>query len=370
MNNGAEKITAFDRQIMQRCLELAKRGEGKTSPNPMVGAVIVKDGQIVGEGFHPKAGQPHAEVFALREAGEKAQGATIYVSLEPCNHFGRTPPCSDAVIAAKVAKVVVGMVDPNPLVGGGGIEKIKNAGIEVIVGVEEEDCRKLNEGFIHRILYQKPFGILKYAMTLDGKIATTTGHSRWVTGRSARDYVHQLRATCDAVIVGGNTIRVDNPYLTTHKLADHNPLRVIMTRKLDLPLNCHVWNIKDAKTVVFTEKEHNLEVKKNLIDQGVEIIELNNLTPVKVMENLYNQGLAKVLWECGGNLAAKAIQAGAVQKIMAFIAPKIVGGKNALSPVSNLGIENMENALELSQVSFYALDSDFVIEGYLTIDHD
>lgn len=369
MNHGDEKFTSFDRQMMQRCLELAKRAEGKTSPNPMVGAVIVKDGQIIGEGFHPAAGQPHAEVFALREAGQKAQGATIYVSLEPCNHFGRTPPCSEAVIASKVAKVVVGMIDPNPLVGGAGIEKIKKAGIEVIVGIEEKACRKLNEGFVQRILHKKPFGILKYAMTLDGKIATTTGHSRWVTSRSARDYVHELRAKCDGVIVGGNTIRLDNPYLTTHGIADHNPVRIIMSRKLDLPTDCHVWNINEAKTLVFTENNDNLEVKKALLNCGVEIIELEKLTPVKVMENLYDKGLAKVLWECGGNLAAKAIQDGAVQKIMAFIAPKIVGGKNALSPVSNLGIENMENALQLSDISFYSLDSDFVIEGYLAIDN-
>jgi diaminohydroxyphosphoribosylaminopyrimidine deaminase/5-amino-6-(5-phosphoribosylamino)uracil reductase len=364
MNYGAEKITEFDRQIMQRCIQLAKLAEGKTSPNPMVGAVIVKDGQIVGEGFHPQPGQPHAEIFALREAGEKAQGATIYVSLEPCNHFGRTPPCTEALIIAKVAKVVVGMVDPNPLVAGSGIKKLEEAGIEVIVGVEEEVCHKLNEGFIHRMLHHQPFGILKYAMTLDGKIATTTGHSRWVTSKSARDYVHQIRATCDAVIVGGNTIRTDNPYLTSHGMAAHNPLRVIMSRKLDLPENCHVWDTTEANTLVFTENTCNLESKNSLLSRGVEIMTLDNLTPATVMQALYERGLAKVLWECGGNLAGKAIQAGAVQKIIAFIAPKIVGGINALSPVSDLGIENMADALQLNQVSFYPLDSDFVIEGY------
>jgi diaminohydroxyphosphoribosylaminopyrimidine deaminase / 5-amino-6-(5-phosphoribosylamino)uracil reductase len=215
----------FDSRMMQRCLELARRALGRTSPNPLVGAVIVKDGEIVGEGFHPRAGEPHAEVFALKAAGvgaaspqeNCARGATIYVSLEPCNHYGRTPPCSEGLIAAGVAKVVVGMVDPNPLVAGGGIARLRAAGIEVLVGVEEEACRQLNEAFIHRILYKRPLGILKYAMTLDGKIATNSGHSAWVTSQDARSEVHQLRAACDAVIVGGNTVRQDNPYLTSHQ---------------------------------------------------------------------------------------------------------------------------------------------------------
>jgi diaminohydroxyphosphoribosylaminopyrimidine deaminase/5-amino-6-(5-phosphoribosylamino)uracil reductase len=219
LDSHLEKMVGndFDSRMMQRCLELAKRATGRTSPNPLVGAVIVKDGEIIGEGFHPRAGEPHAEVFALKAAGTAARGATIYVSLEPCNHYGRTPPCSQALIAAGVAKVVVGMVDPNPLVAGGGIARLRAAGIEVVAGVEEEACQKINEGFVHRILYKQPLGILKYAMTLDGKIATSAGHSAWVTNRDARTEVHQLRAACDAVIVGGNTVRQDNPYLTSHQ---------------------------------------------------------------------------------------------------------------------------------------------------------
>ncbi|MFN6036317.1 MAG: bifunctional diaminohydroxyphosphoribosylaminopyrimidine deaminase/5-amino-6-(5-phosphoribosylamino)uracil reductase RibD, partial [Dolichospermum sp.] len=207
-----EKIANdFDSRMMLRCLELAAKALGRTSPNPLVGAVVVQNGEVVGEGFHPRAGEPHAEVFALKAAGEGARGSTIYVSLEPCNHYGRTPPCSEALINAGVSKVVVGMVDPNPLVAGGGIARLRAAGIEVVVGVEEAACRRLNEGFIHRILYQRPLGILKYAMTLDGKIATTSGHSAWVTNQDARAEVHRLRAACDAVIVGGNTVRQDNP---------------------------------------------------------------------------------------------------------------------------------------------------------------
>ena len=357
--------TPFDRTMMHRCINLARRALGRTSPNPLVGSVVVQDGEIVGEGFHPGAGQPHAEVFALREAGEKARGATIYVSLEPCNHYGRTPPCSEALVAAGVAKVVVGMVDPDPRVSGGGIERLRRAGIEVVVGVEEAACRELNEAFIYRILHKRPLGILKYAMTLDGKIATISGHSTWVTGKEARSHVHQLRAACDAVIVGGNTVRLDDPYLTSHHPDAHNPLRVVMSRTLDLPIDAHVWQIDDAPTLVLTEIAANPDLQKQLVKKKVEVVELTPLTPAKVMTYLYERQLSSVLWECGGTLAASAIADGAVQKIMAFIAPKIVGGRVAPSPVGDLGFATMTDALTLERVSLRQLGSDYVIEGYL-----
>ncbi len=355
----------FDSRMMQRCLELAKRATGRTSPNPLVGAVIVKDGEIVGEGFHPRAGEPHAEVFALKAAGVAARGATIYVSLEPCNHYGRTPPCSEALIAAGVAKVVVGMVDPNPLVAGGGIARLRAAGIEVVTGVEEEACQKINEGFVHRILYKRPLGILKYAMTLDGKIATTTGHSAWVTNRDARTEVHQLRSACDAVIVGGNTVRQDNPYLTSHQQGANNPLRVVMSRSLRLPENAHLWQTSEAPTLVLTEVDANPDVKEFLLHQGVEVLELTPLTPDKVMVYLYERGFCSVLWECGGMLAASAIAQGAVQKILAFIAPKIIGGNNAPTPVGDLGFTTMTEALPLERVTWRVVGSDYLVEGYL-----
>jgi diaminohydroxyphosphoribosylaminopyrimidine deaminase / 5-amino-6-(5-phosphoribosylamino)uracil reductase len=355
----------FDSRMMQRCLELAKRASGRTSPNPLVGAVIVKDGEIIGEGFHPRAGEPHAEVFALKAAGAAARGATIYVSLEPCNHYGRTPPCSEALIAAGVAKVVVGMVDPNPLVAGGGIARLRTAGIEVVAGVDEEACQKLNEGFVHRILYKRPLGILKYAMTLDGKIATSAGHSAWVTNRDARTEVHQLRAACDAVIVGGNTVRQDNPYLTSHQEGANNPLRVVMSRSLNLPENAHLWETSEAPTLVLTEVNANPDVKELLLRQGVEVVELTPLTPDKVMAYLYERGFCNVLWECGGILAASAIAQGAVQKILAFIAPKIIGGNNAPTPVGDLGFTTMTEALPLERVTWRVVGSDCLVEGYL-----
>ena len=354
-----------DRQMILRCIRLAKRAEGQTSPNPLVGSVIVKDGKIIGEGYHPQAGQPHAEVLALRDAGERAEGATVYVNLEPCNHYGRTPPCSEALIAAGVAKVVVGMVDCDSRVSGTGIQKLRDAGIEVVVGVEEAACRELNEAFIQRIQQQKPLGILKYAMTLDGKIAATTGRSAWVTGKSARHRVHQLRSTCDAVIVGGNTVRKDNPQLTTHGVTQHNPLRVVMSRSLNLPEDCQLWDISTAPTMVFTHQTSNLSLQNVLKSKGVEIITLPEVTPQAVERYLFQKGLSKLLWECGGVLAARAIADGTIQKIMAFVAPKIIGGQTAPSPVGDLSLICMSDALCLKKVTVTTIDSDILIEGYL-----
>jgi diaminohydroxyphosphoribosylaminopyrimidine deaminase / 5-amino-6-(5-phosphoribosylamino)uracil reductase len=360
----------FDRVMMQRCLELARRALGMTSPNPLVGAVIVKDEKIIGEGFHPRAGEPHAEVFALRDAGKRSRGATAYVSLEPCNHHGRTPPCSEALINAGVARVVVGMTDPNPLVAGGGIARLRDAGIDVLVGVEEAACKKLNEGFIHRMLYQRPLGILKYAMTLDGKIATITGNSAWVTNQESRQIVHQLRIACDAVVVGGNTVRQDNPYLTSHQVGVHNPIRVVMSRSLDLPVNARLWQITEAPTLVLTETGANPDFQAMLRNQGVEVVELPLLTPDAAMVYFYERGFCNVLWECGGTLAASAIASGAIQKILAFIAPKIIGGNHAPTPVGNLGFTNMSDALTLENIEMRLIGSDLLVEGYLAIKND
>ncbi len=364
-NSNSLNGTDFDSRMMLRCLELARQALGRTSPNPMVGAVIVQDGEIVGSGFHPRAGEPHAEVFALRDAKEKARGATAYVSLEPCNHYGRTPPCSEALVAAGVGKVVVGMVDPNPLVAGGGIARLREAGIEVLVGVEETACRKLNEGFIHRILHHRPLGILKYAMTLDGKIATTTGHSAWVTSREARSVVHQVRVASDAVVVGGNTVRKDNPFLTSHQEGAHNPLRVVMSRSLDLPEDARLWQTEIAPTLVLTEVGANPDMQAMLRDLGVSVVEFAALTPDNAMAYFYERGFCNVLWECGGTLAASAIANGAIQKVMAFIAPKIIGGNNAPTPVGELGFTTMTEALSLERVEVRLVGSDCLLEGYL-----
>jgi diaminohydroxyphosphoribosylaminopyrimidine deaminase / 5-amino-6-(5-phosphoribosylamino)uracil reductase len=357
-------FTEIDRQMMLRCVELARRAVGKTSPNPLVGAIIVRDDRIVGEGYHPKAGEPHAEIFALREARENALNATVYVNLEPCNHYGRTPPCTESLIRAGVQKVVVGSIDPDPRVAGSGVAKLREAGIEVIVGVEKEICDRLNEAFFHRVQHRSPFGILKYAMTLDGKIAASTGHSAWVTSSASRHYVHELRGEVDAVIVGGNTVRQDNPYLTIREAGDRNPLRVVLSPSFNLPENCHLWDTNNASTVIFTQENKQQELQQKLRDRGVEIITLENLSPKMVMQNLAARGFNSVLWECGGVLSAKAIVEGTVQKIIAFIAPKIIGGNNNFSPVGDLGLLRMTDAFSLEQISIWQIETDFLIEGY------
>ncbi len=360
--------------MMRRCLNLAAHGAGRTTPNPMVGSVIVKDDKIIGEGFHPQAGEPHAEVFALRAAGDEAQGATLYVNLEPCNHTGRTPPCTGAILRAGIAKVVIGMVDPNPKASGG-IERLRAAGVEVITGVETAACERLNEAFIHRIRHRQPFSILKYAMTLDGKIATDTGHSAWVTGPESRRRVHQLRGQCDAVIVGGNTVRRDNPHLTSHGTRDHNPLRVVMSRSLDLPAAAHLWQTDIAPTLVFTEKvfTEKMSAKKqpgsgpqgSAIPPQVEIIPLNALTPQAVLDSLYQRGLSTVLWECGGTLSAAALGQGVIQKLWAFVAPKLIGGQQPYTPVGDMGFTKMTEALSLHKTELEKIGQDWLIQAYV-----
>ncbi|MEL7509633.1 MAG: bifunctional diaminohydroxyphosphoribosylaminopyrimidine deaminase/5-amino-6-(5-phosphoribosylamino)uracil reductase RibD [Cyanobacteria bacterium J06554_1] len=346
--------------MMRRCLELAAKGAGRTAPNPLVGSVIVNDGQIVGEGFHPQAGQPHAEVFALQAAAGKTQGATLYVNLEPCNHTGRTPPCTDAVLQAGITTVVIGMKDPNPKASGG-IERLRAAGVTVITDIETAACERLNEAFIHRIRYRQPFSILKYAMTLDGKIATDTGHSAWVTSPESRRRVHQLRGQCDAIIVGGNTVRRDNPHLTSHGVCDHNPLRVVMSRSLDLPTTANLWQTETAATLVFTEAPP----QKATLPKQVEIITINPLTPAAVLESLYARGVSNVLWECGGTLTAAALRQGVIQKIWAFIAPKLIGGSQAYTPVGDMGFTKMTEALALNSTELEKIGSDWLIQGYL-----
>jgi diaminohydroxyphosphoribosylaminopyrimidine deaminase / 5-amino-6-(5-phosphoribosylamino)uracil reductase len=260
-------------------------------------------------------------------------------------------------------------VDPNPQVAGSGIAKIRSHGIPVTVGVEEAACQRLNEAFVHRILHKRPFGILKYAMTLDGKIATTTGHSAWITQPESRHWVHQLRSQCDAIVIGGNTVRKDNPHLTSHNVAEHNPLRVILSRSLDLPTVANLWDTTQVPTLIYTEGNPNPDVKAAIESQGVEIVMLHRLTPDGAMADLYDRGISQVLWECGGTLSAAAIQDHCIQKVYAFIAPKLIGGATAPSPIGDLGLLEMTKAIELEQVSLQSIttrsSTDFLIEGYL-----
>ncbi len=333
---------------MHRALQLAALGLGRTSPNPMVGAVVLDtQGQLVGEGYHARAGTPHAEVHALAQAGARARGGTLIVTLEPCCHHGRTPPCTDAVIAAGVAQVVVAMGDPNPQVAGGGIAQLQAAGITVISGVGQTEARALNRAFVHRITTGRPLGILKWAMSLDGRTALSNGTSQWISGPPARAWVHQLRSQCDAVIVGGGTLRADDPLLTSRGQRDPEPLRVVLSRSLQLPADAQLWDTNIAPTLVAHGPEAPTEAKARL-DQlasnhpGLERLELPRCSPADLLEALALRGCNQVLWECGPALAAAAIQEGCVQQVAAVIAPKLLGGSPARTPLGELGFTSLQ----------------------------
>lgn len=325
---------------MARALQLAELAVGRTSPNPMVGAVLLDaTGRLVGEGFHERAGRPHAEVVALAQAGERARGGTLVVTLEPCCHHGRTPPCTEAVMAAGVARVVVAMEDPNPLVAGKGMARLRAAGIEVIEGVLKAKAREINRAFLHRVATGRPLGILKWAMSLDGRTALPNGDSQWISGPAARQWVHRLRARCDAVIVGGGTVRADDPLLTSRGRRSPEPLRVVISRTLELPEDARLWQTEMATTWV----AHGPEVPigkealvQRLADRGVKFIPLPSCEPRPLMDELAGLGCSQVLWECGPELAAAALRQDCIQRLAAVIAPKLLGGLPARTPVGNL----------------------------------
>jgi diaminohydroxyphosphoribosylaminopyrimidine deaminase/5-amino-6-(5-phosphoribosylamino)uracil reductase len=294
-------------------------------------------------------------------------GATLYVNLEPCDHQGRTPPCTAAIIPAGIQRVVVGTLDSDPRVSGRGCDRLRAAGIDLTLGILEAECRAINEGFFYRLRHGQPLGLWKYAMTLDGKIATSTGHSQWITSPPARHYVHQLRGDCDAVITGGNTVRLDNPQLTCHGAHPTNPLRVILTRSFRLPHQAQVWQVGDAPTLVVTEVAalQGQDDRRALLEQqGVEVLALPQLTIASVVATLGQRGCNQVLWECGAPLAAAAMAARAVQKVYAFIAPKIIGG-HGNGAIANLGITHMDQAIHLSRTSWQTVGDDWLLVGYV-----
>lgn len=371
-----------DAAMMRRSLEVARRAAGQTRPNPAVGCVLVgAGGAVIGEGWTQRAGGDHAEVRALKMAsanGAQTAGCCAYVTLEPCDHFGKTPPCSGALVRAGVRRVVVGVVDPDPRVSGGGLKTLQSAGVEVVVGVEERLCRDSHEGFMRRVRAKSPFGVLKYAMTLDGKIATESGRSKWVTGPASRQRVHAIRSAVDAIVVGGQTVRMDDPRLTVRnhddQLADPSgellaPIRVVMTRDMDLPLEARLWNDAERiETVVLTAPGHGkVSLVQELRARGVVVEEVPGLRPRDAMSFLYERDCLNVLWECGGALSASAISDGAVQKVHAFVAPKIIGGASAPSPVASPSVSSeMGHALRLERQTVEKFDNgDILVSGYL-----
>ncbi|MCB4377182.1 MULTISPECIES: bifunctional diaminohydroxyphosphoribosylaminopyrimidine deaminase/5-amino-6-(5-phosphoribosylamino)uracil reductase RibD [unclassified Synechococcus] len=328
---------------MRRALALAALAQGHTSPNPLVGALVLdRDGRLVGEGFHARAGEAHAEVGALLQAGAAARGGTLVVTLEPCCHHGRTPPCSEAVVQAGIRRVVVALEDPDPRVDGGGIRQLREAGLEVISGVLRDEALQQNRAFLHRVRTGRPFGILKWAMSLDGRTALPNGASQWISGPLARDWVHQLRSGMDAVIVGGGTVRVDDPLLTSRGRRSPEPLRVVLSRSLDLPDQAQLWNTAVASTLV----AHGPDADPNRLPCGPEGLGLSVCDPLQLMEVLAQRGCNQVLWECGPELAAAAIRQGCVQEIAAVVAPKLMGGTAARTPLGELDFSAMDEVLQ------------------------
>ncbi|HWQ76369.1 MAG TPA: bifunctional diaminohydroxyphosphoribosylaminopyrimidine deaminase/5-amino-6-(5-phosphoribosylamino)uracil reductase RibD [Syntrophomonas sp.] len=359
-----------DKQYMQRALDLAAIAQGKTSPNPLVGAVIVKDGRIVGEGYHHQAGTPHAEVHALAQAGEQARGATIYVSLEPCSHYGCTPPCADALIEAGIKKAVVAVLDPNPLVAGRGLQKLKDAGIEVELGILEEEAQKLNQPFFKYISTHRPLVAIKTAMTLDGKIAAVSGDSRWITAEDARAYVHQLRGMYDAVLVGIGTVLQDDPQLNVRlENGDYcNPARVVLDSSLQIPLHSHiVAGSGDQRSIIFCDHDASLDRQGRLEEAGCEVFRVNRaeggLALNEVLDILGNLKLCSLLVEGGGAVNASLLENKLVDKVYWFIAPKIIGGRTAPTPVGGKGLRFMEEAIVLETVELKRFSRDILITG-------
>jgi len=360
-----------DQEYMCRALALASRALGRTSPNPVVGAVIVKDGRIIGEGYHVAAGTPHAEVHALRAAGEEAAGSTLYVTLEPCSHFGRTPPCADAVIAAGIKRVVVAVADPNPQVSGRGIIKLAQAGIEVEVGILQREASRLNEIFFKYIRTQLPFVALKTAMTLDGKIASVSGDSRWITGEKARLKVHQMRDIYDSIMVGIGTVLKDDPQLNTRLpgLVGHDPVRVIIDPHLDIPVTSKIATTsRHQRSLVFCKDDSDHHRQQQLLSMGMEICPIagqGDLIPLdQVLVVLGEMGLCSVLVEGGGEINASLLDSDLIDKVYWFIAPKMVGGKQAPSPIGGLGIPLMKDARALVSMEIDQIGEDFLITGY------
>lgn len=356
-----------DEIFMREALRIAKNAEGRTSPNPLVGAVIVREGKIIAEGWHRKAGTPHAEVHALNMAGELAKNSTMYVTLEPCSHFGRTPPCANKIVESGVKKVFVAMKDPNPKVAGRGIEILKSAGVEVEIGLLEDEARKLNEVFLKWITKKIPFVTAKFACSLDGKISTVGGESQWISCEESRKFSHHLRDINDAIMVGVGTVLADNPSLTTRFVEGKNPVRIIVDSLARTPLDSKIICDGQAKTIFAVTKNAPREKISALKNFGVEIIETDGeKVDLKfLLEKLAEREITSILVEGGGTLHFSMLKENLVDKIFAFIAPKILGGKNALTAVEGAGFEKLSDAVQLKIFSSEKIGEDFFIGGYV-----
>ena len=366
-----------DQEYMQLALDLAASAKGNTNPNPLVGAVIVKDGVIVGTGLHRKAGEPHAEVHAFKMAGDHAEGATLYVTLEPCSHYGKTPPCANLVKESGVSRVIVAMQDPNPAVAGRGIQLLRDAGIDVEVGLLENEARKLNERFIHNMITERPFVVSKFAMTLDGKIAAHNGHSQWITDEAARADVHQIRHEVDGILVGVQTVLNDNPKLTTRLPEGNgrNPIRVVLDSQLRTPLNAHIADTNEANTVIITSLQADEQKAIALANQGLLIIRVPNdeqgqLDLNATLEALYQIGITHLLVEGGAQVNASFLRSGIIDQYIVYVAPKILGGAHSLTPFTGEDVDSVDLAAQLVFDEVVHIGEDLRIIAYPKVAHD
>jgi len=358
---------AADARWMRRAVRLAARGRGWTSPNPMVGAVIVKRGKVVGEGWHQAVGGPHAEVWALQAAGRAARGATIYLNLEPCSHHGRTPPCTDALISAGIARVVCACQDPDPRVSGKGLRQLAEAGIAVGIGLLEPEARRLNEGYLKRVKTGLPFVSLKSAMSLDGKIATRTGESHWITGEKARVFGHRLRAEQDAVLTGIGTVLADDPELTVRLSKGRNPLRVVADSEARISPTARLLTADERPPIIAVTRQAPAERVRHLEQVGTTVWRLpargGHVDLRALMKKLAAAGVNRVLVEAGGTLAAGALEAGLVDRVYFFIAPMLIGGAEAMTPVEGKGVKRLAGAWRLGSVRMRRVGEDVMIVG-------
>lgn len=355
--------------FMEIAYKLALKGKGKTSPNPMVGALVVKNGRIFGRGYHKKAGFPHAEAVALDDAGKKSEGADLYVTLEPCTHFGRTPPCVDKIIRRGIKRVIVGMVDPNPLNNGKGIQILRAQKIKVETGFLEEKLNKLNETFIKYISRKTPFVTVKVGESLDGKIATRIGESKWITSDRSRAYAHRLRSNYDAIMVGVNTVLRDNPRLDAW-FSGRQPIKIVVDSQLSTQEDAGIFVGKSPVIIVTLPVRPGQETEnRRILAQKAKILEVKEragqINLKDMMKKLAQLEITNILVEGGGTLIGGLFDEGLVDKVLFFISPKIIGGKEAVSSVMGRGRARIDEAVKLKRVQLKKIGEDFLVEGYV-----
>lgn len=354
---------------MDMALELAIKGEGRVNPNPLVGAVIVKDSKVIGTGYHEKYGKEHAERNAVKNCNEDMEGSTIYVTLEPCFHLGKQPPCVDLIIEKKFKRVVIGMTDPNPLVAGKSIQKLKQHNIEVIAGVREKECRKLNEVFIKYINTKTPFVLLKAGMSLDGKIATAKGESKWITCKESREDSHKLRNKLQAIMVGINTVLSDDSELTCRIENGRNPIKIIVDSHLRTPIDSKIVKTNPNLTIIATTEKADEDKKRILENIGIEIITTSikddRVDLKELMQKIGQRNIDSILIEGGSELNFSALEEGIVDKVRFYIAPKILGGKDSKSSIGGQGFYKLSDCVNLTRVTFNNIKEDLIVEGYI-----